>query len=238
VGRARRDSIATGGIFVARLGTALKWLLLAWMVVVIWAAFMWVPSAEGFKGESSRIVFFHVPTAWVATLAFLVSCVASLLYLVRRRPGDDQRAAVSAGLGLLFAVLATVTGAIFAKIMWGAYWNWDPRQTSITILLLIYAAYFALRGALPDPERRATLAAVYSILAFVTVPFLMFVVPRIYWSLHPDVLTSPDPDNRLDSAHLRVLLASVAGFTGLYVWLYTIGSRIEAIRDRRRQEVL
>ncbi|MGD8440646.1 MAG: cytochrome c biogenesis protein CcsA [Holophagae bacterium] len=223
---------------MTRIGTTLKWLLFVWMALVIWAAFMWVPSAQGFKGESSRIVFFHVPTAWVATLAFLVSCVASVMYLKRRAPTDDHRAAVSAGLGLMFAVLATVTGAIFAKIMWGAYWNWDPRQTSITILLLIYAAYFALRGAVPDPEKRATLAAVYSILAFVTVPFLMFVVPRIYWSLHPDVITNADPDNRLDSAHVRVLLASLAGFTGLYVWLYTLGSRIEAIRHRRRQEVL
>lgn len=223
---------------MTRIGTTLKWLLFVWMALVIWAAFMWVPSAQGFKGESSRIVFFHVPTAWVATLAFLVSCVASVMYLKRRAPKDDHRAAVSAGLGLMFAVLATVTGAIFAKIMWGAYWNWDPRQTSITILLLIYAAYFALRGAVPDPEKRATLAAVYSILAFVTVPFLMFVVPRIYWSLHPDVITNADPNNRLDSAHLRVLLASLAGFTGLYVWLYTLGSRIEAIRHRRRQEVL
>jgi heme exporter protein C len=208
------------------------------MAVVIWAAFMWVPSATGFKGESSRIVFFHVPTAWVATVAFLVSCIASVIYLVRREPRDDARAAVSAGLGLLFAVLATVTGAIFARIMWGAYWNWDPRQTSITILLLIYAAYFALRGAVADSEKRATLAAVYSILAFVTVPFLMFIVPRIYWSLHPDVITNADPDNRLDSAHLRVLLASLVGFTGLFVWLYTIGSRIETIRRRRQQEVL
>ena len=221
-----------------RVGLALKWFLFVWMAFVIWAAFMWIPSAQGFKGESSRIVFFHVPTAWVATLAFLVSCGASMMYLWRRESKYDFGAAVSAGLGLLYAVLATVTGAIFAKIMWGAYWNWDPRQTSITILLLIYAAYFALRSAVADPEKRATLAAVYSILAFVTVPFLMFVVPRIYWSLHPDVLTNADPDSRLDSAHIRVLMASLAGFTYLYVWLYTIGSRIEAIRHRRRQEVL
>lgn len=221
-----------------RVGGALKWLLFVWMLVVIWAAFMWVPSAQGFKGESSRIVFFHVPTAWVATLAFLVSCIASVMVLRKHEPKYDHRAAVSAGLGLLFAILATVTGAIFARIMWGAYWNWDPRQTSITILLLIYAAYFALRAAVADPEKRATLAAVYSILAFVTVPFLMFVVPRIYFSLHPDVVTNADPDNRLDSAHAIVLLASTLGFTGLYAWLYTIGTRIETLRDRRRQEVL
>ncbi len=221
-----------------RVGMALKWFLFVWMIVVIWAAFMWIPSAQGFKGESSRIVFFHVPTAWVATLAFLVSCISSALYLWRREPKYDFGAAVSNGLGLLYAVLATVTGAIFAKIMWGAYWNWDPRQTSITILLLIYAAYFALRSAVADPEKRATLSAVYSILAFVTVPFLMFIVPRIYFSLHPDVMTNADPDNSLDSAHLKVLLASLAGFTGLSVWLYSVGTRIEEIRHRRRQEVL
>lgn len=221
-----------------RLADISKWALLVWLAIVIVAAFFYVHAAEGFIGESSRIVFFHVPMAWIAVLAFLVSCITSVMYLRRRDPKDDIRASVSAGLGLLFAVLATTTGAVFAKIMWGAYWNWDPRQTSITILLLIYAAYFALRSAVPDPEKRATLSAVYSILAFVTVPFLMFVVPRIYWSLHPDVLTNPDPDNRLDSAHIRVLMASLAGFTYLYVWLYTIGSRIEAIRHRRRQEVL
>ncbi len=216
----------------------LKWVLLLWMTVVIWAAFMYVPPAEKFIGESSRIVFFHVPTAWVATLAFLVSCIASVMYLRRRDPNDDIRASVSAGLGLLFAVLATVTGAVFAKIMWGAYWNWDPRQTSIVILMLIYSAYFALRAAIPDPERRAALAAVYAILAFVTVPFLIFVVPRIYWSLHPDSLINTRGANDFDSRYTQVLMASLAGFTGLYVWLYTIGCRVEAVRQRRQQEVL
>lgn len=216
----------------------LKWTLLLWMSLVIWASFLYVPPADKFIGESSRIVFFHVPTAWVAVLAFLVSCVASVLYLRRRDPKYDIHAAVSAGLGLLFAVLATVTGAVFARIMWGAYWNWDPRQTSIVILMLIYAAYFALRGAIPDPERRAALASVYAILAFVTVPFLVFVVPRIYWSLHPDSIINTRGTNEFDSRHTQVLMASLAGFTGLFVWLYTIGCRVESIRQRRQQEAL
>lgn len=216
----------------------LKWTLLLWMSLVIWAAFLYVPPADKFIGESSRIVFFHVPTAWVAVLAFLFSCVASVLYLRRRDPKYDIRAAVSAGLGLLFAVLATVTGAVFARIMWGAYWNWDPRQTSIVILMLIYAAYFALRGAIPDPERRAALASVYAILAFVTVPFLVFVVPRIYWSLHPDSIINTRGANEFDSRHTQVLMASLAGFTGLFVWLYTIGCRVESVRQRRQQEAL
>ncbi len=216
----------------------LPWVLLVWMMLVIWAAFLYARPAEGFIGQSSRIVFFHVPTAWVATLAFLISCVASVRYLRRRDPMDDIRASVSAALGLLFAVLATVTGAIFARIMWGAYWNWDPRQTSITVLLLIYAAYFALRAAVADPERRATLAAVYAILAFVTVPFLVFVVPRIYWSLHPDTIINTRGANEFDSRYTQVLMASLVGFTGLFVWLYTVECRIERIRYRRQQEVL
>ena len=220
------------------VGRILQWLLLVWMIIVIWAAFFYVHPAEGFIGESSRIVFFHVPMAWISVLAFLVSCIASVMYLKRRNPRDDTRAAVSAGLGLLFAVLATTTGAVFAKIMWGAYWNWDPRQTSITILLLIYAAYLALRGAVDDPERRAGLSAVYAILAFVTVPFLVFVVPRIYWSLHPDTIINTRGSNEFDSRYTQVLMASLVGFTYLYVWLYTIGCRIETIRQRRRQEVL
>jgi heme exporter protein C len=221
-----------------RVADILKLLLLVWLAIVIVAAFLYVRPAEGFIGESSRIVFFHVPMAWIAVLAFLVSCVTSVMYLKRREPKDDIRASVSAGLGLLFAVLATTTGSVFARIMWNAYWNWDPRQTSITILLLIYAAYLALRGAIDDPERRASLSAVYAILAFVTVPFLVFVVPRIYWSLHPDTIINTRGANEFDSRYTQVLMASLAGFTGLYVWLYTIGCRIEAIRQRRRQEVL
>ncbi|HOC43332.1 MAG TPA: cytochrome c biogenesis protein CcsA [Thermoanaerobaculales bacterium] len=216
----------------------LKWVLLLWMSLVIWAAFLYVPPADKFIGESSRIVFFHVPTAWVSVVAFLISCVASVLYLRRREPQDDIRAAVAAGLGLLFAILATVTGAVFARIMWGAYWNWDPRQTSIVILMLIYASYFALRGAVPDPERRAALAAVYAILAFVTVPFLVFVVPRIYWSLHPDSIINTRGANEFDSRHTQVLMASLAGFTGLFVWLYSVAVRVETIRRRRQQEAL
>lgn len=216
----------------------LIWSLFAGMCLVIWGAFLYAPSAQGFAGESARIVFFHVPTAWVATLAFLVSCVASIRYLRGRDPRDDVRARVAAGLGLLGAILATVTGSIFARIMWGSYWNWDPRETSITFLLLIYAAYFALRGAVADPERRATLAAVYSILAFVTVPFLVFVVPRVYWSLHPDTVINTQGELKMDSRMFQVLMASLAGFSGLFVWLYTVGCRLELIRHRREQEEL
>lgn len=221
-----------------KTGVFLKSFLLIWMLGVIWAAFFYVDAAENFVGQSSRIVFFHVPTAWVCTLAFLMSCWSSVWYLLKRDPEYDIRAAVAARSGLIFALIATITGSIFAKIMWGSYWNWDPRETSITILLLIYAAYFALRSAVADPEQRAALSAVYAILAFVTVPFLIFVVPRIYWSLHPDSLINTKGKIDFDAHYLQVFLASMAGFTGLYYWIYRLECRIENLRLRRREEML
>jgi len=216
----------------------LLWVLFGWIAAVIWAAFLWAPAAAGFRGQSSRIVFFHVPMAWVATLSFLVSFVTSIQYLRTRHPRWDVRARASASLGIVFTLLATVTGSIFAKIMWGSYWNWDPRETSITFLLLIYAAYFALRGAVPDPERKAVLAAVYAILAFVTVPFLVFVVPRIYWSLHPDTIINTQGRLKMDSRMFKVFMASLAGFTGFGLWLYDLECRIEALRRRAEEEIL
>ena len=211
------------------------WALFVWMVVVTWAAFFYAPSAKGFKGESARIVFFHVPQAWVAVLAFCVNLVASLRYLRRRDLLDDARAAAAARLGLIFSVLATVTGSIFAKVMWGSFWNWDPREVSIAILLLVYAAYFALREAIPDDERRAALSSSYAALAFVTMPFLVFVVPRIYWSLHPDTLINTRGSIDMESRMFQVLMGSLVGFTGLFFWLYTLDVRLARVGLRRRQ---
>jgi len=216
-------------------GRLLKWLLGVWMAVVILGAFFYAPSARGFKGESARIVFFHVPVAWVAVLAFCVNLVASLRFLRGRDPVDDARAASAASLGLLFSVLATVTGSMFAKVMWGSFWNWDPREVSIAILLLVYAAYFALRQAVPDEERRGSLSAAYAVLAFVTMPFLVFVVPRIYWSLHPDTLLNTRGAIDMESRMVQVLVASLVGFTGLFSWLYTLSVRLARIRWRRQQ---
>jgi heme exporter protein C len=210
-------------------------LLAVWFVIVIWAAFFYAPAARGFKGESARIVFFHVPQAWVAVLAFCVNLIASIRYLRHRAPLDDARAAAAARLGLVFSVLATVSGSLFAKVMWGSFWNWDPREVSIVILLLVYAAYFALREAVPDEERRGSLSAAYAVLAFVTMPFLVFVVPRIYWSLHPDTLINARGTIDMESRMLQVLLGSLAGFTVLFFWLYNLDVRLARLALARRE---
>jgi len=169
-----------------RLGQVGKLLVGVWIAGVAIAMFLVIPQYEGL-GNAGRIVIMHVPTAWVAVLAFTVSATFSALYLWKGRPAYDDLALSAAENGFLFTVLATVTGMIFSQVVWGVYWNWDPRQTSIFVLLLIYAALFALRSAIDEVGRRRRLSAVYSLFAFVTVPFLFFVAPRISDStLHPN----------------------------------------------------
>jgi heme exporter protein C len=202
-----------------------KLLLTIWMIGIITAAFLYADPAAGFPGETSRILFFHVPQAWVATLSFLLSMIASCVYLTRRTVKSDYLALSAAELGLLFCVLATATGSIFAKAAWGSFWNWDPRETSIVILLMIYGAYFALRSAVIDLEKRRVFAAVYSILAFLTVPFLVFVVPRITVSLHPGDTMNPVKPG-MDPKTLKVFLGSLLAYTGLYVWMLRLRIRL------------
>ncbi len=204
------------------------------MGVIIWASFLWARPAENFVGQSSRIVFYHVPMAWVATIAFFIAAWHSAVYLWKRRIESDDAASAAARLGLVFCVLATVTGSLFAKVMWNAYWNWDPRQTSITLLLLVYGAYLGLRGAIEDPERRATLSAAYALVAFVTVPFLMFAVPRMYASLHPDTVINARGKIEMSSDIKTVFFAANLAFLALFLWLFNLDRKVSRILREAR----
>ena len=216
------------------LKKTLPWLLWLWLVLVILGAFLYAPAAVGFKG-SSRILFFHVPMAWVSFLAFLTAGVQSLRYLYAGRERRlDRSAAAAVELGLAFGVLATVTGALWAKVMWGAYWNWDPRQTSILVCLLFYAAYLALRAAVEDGETRARLASVYAVLGLVVAPFLYFVMPRMAeFTLHPEPVVNAAAKVDMDGKMVQVLMASLAGFTALFYWMHNLSCRIQDMADRK-----
>jgi heme exporter protein C len=189
------------------------------LILVNLAAFLWAPLAEGL-GEYTRILYFHVPSAWITVLAFLINAVFSIIYLKKRELKFDLIAESAGQLGFLYCVLATVTGSVWAKMSWGSFWNWDPRETSIFILLLIYAAYFALRSAIEQPDRKAALSSVYSILAFVTVPFFVFIVPRIYSSLHPDPLVNTQGKIQMESKMLTTFLTSMFAYTILFIWIF------------------
>jgi heme exporter protein C len=165
-------------------------------------------------------------------LALGWSMVHSVLYLRTRRIEHDDHAAAAAEIGLLFCITAAVSGALWAKAMWGAYWNWDPRETSIFFIMLIYAAYLALRAAVDDEPRRARLSAVYSAIAFVAVPFLMFIVPRIYFTLHPDPIINVRGKVDMDPRIRGVFLAMLVGMTGVYFWVQQL--RVRLVRLERR----
>lgn len=199
-----------------------------------WLEFPDIPGLE----QKARNIFFHVPTAWTTVLAFLVSTFYGIRYLRKRKIDDDLKSVSSAGLGLLFCILATVTGALWAKFNWGSFWNWDPRQTSIFVLLLIYGAYFALRSAVESEEKRAALSAVYSIIAGLTVPFFIFVMPRMLGGLHPgakgDEGSGPLFEGKMMAANMRVLFyLGLAGFSLLYVWLFNLRLRIARLDYQR-----
>lgn len=217
-----------------RWATIGKVALGVWMAAVIVAAFL-VPKPVD-QGQGGRIFIFHIPVAWVTVLAFLLSSIYGIRYLRKKRRVDDQRAVNAAGLGVVFCLLATVSGAIFARIAWGAFWNWDPRETTIFFLLLFYAAYFGLRAAVADEERRATFSAAYNILALVVVPFLIFVAPRLVQSLHPDTIINPQEGGGMSPLFRTIFLASLLGFTGVFVWIYSLANRASQIQEQLLEE--
>jgi heme exporter protein C len=220
---------------MARTGKLLSAVL---MTAAILLAFTYAPTATrpNFATQSAepwpefRIFFFHVPAAWVAVLAFGVAMVAGILHL---RSGDvkkDDVALASSELGFLFCFTALVSGMIWARKEWGAFWNWDPRQNSVLILLLIYGAYFTLRSAVSDPGKRRRYAAVYSIFAFVTVPILVFVLPRIMETLHPSPIIQTDEQSGvMDSRMRHVFFLFLIAFTGCYLWMLSLRVRVERL---------
>jgi heme exporter protein C len=199
------------------------------MPLAIVLAFAWAPAAE-VLGETSRIIYFHVPVSWISVLAFAVAGVCAVLYLKKTHdPLRETRFHNSMLIGTGAALLATVSGSMWARLMWGSYWNWDPRETSIVALLLACGAYLALRASLEHNPSRGRISAAYLVVAMTAMPFFVFVVPRIYPSLHPDPLINPDMKVRLDGEMRAALACSVIAFTLLYGYIFSIMQRISRI---------
>jgi len=210
----------------------LRMLLFAWIAAALIAGFLWAPLVP-VLGDTTRVFYFHFPAALLTCVAFGWSTLHSVLYLARRDLAHDAQAAGAAELGLLFCVVATLSGSLWAKAMWGSYWNWDPRETSIFFLMLIYGAYLALRSAVEGEARRARLAAIYSCVAFVAVPFLIFVVPRLYFSLHPEPVLNARGKPDIDPRILLVAAAMFAGETALFAWMLALRVRVARLARAR-----
>lgn len=191
------------------------------------AGFLWVPPIPLFVSPAlARIAVFHIPCSIVGSVATAVGVWYALCFLKNRRLEDDIKSSVSLGLALLLWALTTTTGAIFAKAEWGAYWSWDIKQISIVMLLLIYLAYFALRTAIDDSRKRATISAVYTLFALVSVPFLTLILPNST----PNTL---HPKNTVFSAEYWIVLSAFSlGLTLMYVWAFRVHVALEEVQLR------
>jgi len=230
--------VKVGEVFVARLAYIPAQKGMEWVELVRINPMMTFPLIPGL-GELGRNMIFHVPMSMVAFLAFLMGTINSIMYLRKKDLDYDKRARAHSAAGTLFTVLATITGSIWARFSWGSFWNWDPRETSIFILLLIYMAYFILRSLLEESEdKKARIAAVYNIISFVSVPFLMFVLPRITQSLHPGgggteaPIINANGKSHVDPTLSRMLWINVLLFAMLYAWITDLYTRLLRLEDR------
>jgi heme exporter protein C len=189
------------------------------------------------QGEVQRLMYVHVPAAWLAYLAFGVVFVASIAYLRTRKSRWDRLAAASAEVGVLFTALAIVLGALWGKPVWGTWWTWDPRLTTTAVLLLIYVGYLAIRRLSESPPRRARWSAVVGIVGFLDVPIVHLSV--VWWrSLHqgPTVLRLDGPE--IGGTMLLALLVAVAAFTLAYAYLVVLRLRVGRLEERAAREAL
>lgn len=189
----------------------------------LWAAVVSPPDV--FQGDFVRIMYVHVPSAWLAFLAFGVTAFGGLMWLVRRKDRWDRLAAASAEVGVLFTGLALLTGSIWGKPVWGTYWDWgDARMASTALMFFVYLGYLALRRATPDPVTRARRSSILGLVAVVQVPLVYFSV-NLWRTLHQGLTVRPD-GIQMDGSMLRALLVNLAAFTLLYLALVAERMRI------------
>ncbi len=169
------------------------------------------------QGDAARMLFIHVPTIWLAYLAFGVTFLASIVYLATKTLKWDLVAGSSAELGVVFTILAIFGGAIWGKATWNVYWTWDARLTLTAVMLFIYIGYLALRRAIADPEARARRSAVLGILGLVQLIPVHFSVT--WWRTLHQTNTFRPRDIQMDGPILAALLVSVAAFTVVYAAL-------------------
>lgn len=210
--------------------TILNWTAVIAIVLTLVIVFFYAPT-ESTMGNVQRIFYFHVGSAWVGAIAFFVALFGGVMYLWKSERRWDTLSLASVEIGLVFLTMATVAGSVWGKPAWNTWWLWSPRLTLITIALLTYAAYFMLRGAIEDDDRRARFAAVYVIVAFVTI-IMAYVSVRILRDIHPVVVggmaeSAQGAEKGLqefsgfDSAKMGMtLMASTTAYSILYVaWL-------------------
>jgi len=215
--------------------TFTRWLGLITLIGIGFLVFlgMVVSPADVNQGESVRIMYAHVPGAWLAYLAFIVTAISSAAYLWKRTRSLtwDRIAGASAEVGVVFMAISLITGSLWGRLTWGTFWTWDARLTTTAFLFVTYVGYLAVRGLGGTHQQRARRSAVLALLAVLEIPLVHFSV-ELWNSLHQEAsILTRDTDVQMDGLMLFSLFFGVVVFTLMYVWLVLHRQRALTLQD-------
>ena len=203
------------------------------MLVTIYMVFMWVPTEQNL-GVSQRIFYFHVPLGWIGMVSIFVVGIASVIHLLTKKNLWDAIAYSAAELGVIFATLILITGAVWAKPVWGVWWSWDPKLTTTLILWFVYVGYLMVRSFSPGGSQGRRYASVVALLGAIDAPIIY--LASIWWrTAHPNLNIGPlaESDSDLDSKMLITFFVSLITFTIFYVYVM-----LERIQMRKCEDDL
>lgn len=213
-----------------------KYAVAVWMTGVLVAGFL-IPIPEiDILQQSARNLFLHVPMWFTMMVCFIGGFYYSVKYLNTPDPATDRKAESATAVGLLFGICGLFTGSLWARFTWGTWWTFaEPRMNLAALAMMIYVAYFVLRTAFDNPEKRAKLSAVYNVFAATTIPFLLYIVPRQLPSLHPGAEGNP-AFSEITAPELRyIFYPAIIGFIGLAFWLIDILNRYKKVKYHLEQ---
>jgi len=232
---ARLTGLANPTRFIRMVEIVLPWLVAATAILfaVGLAGAFYIAPADRWQGEAYRIIFVHVPGAWLAMFCYAVMAAASIGSLVWRHPLADVSAKAAAPLGAAFTFIALVTGSLWGKPMWGAWWVWDARLTSVLILFIMYLGLMALWRTVEDPSRAARAAAVLTLVGFINIPIIKFSVE--WWNtLHQPASVLRVGGPAIDVSQIWPMLVMALAYTTLFMSLHFMAMRTEIHRRRIR----
>ena len=226
-------SLANPTRFLAFVGRILPWLAAATLILLGLGLYLalFVAPPDYQQGETVKIMFIHVPAAWLAMFGYMLIAVSALGTLIWRHPLADVSAKTAAPIGATFTFIALLTGSLWGKPMWGTYWVWDARLTSVLVLFLLYLGLIALWNAIEEPGRAGRAAAILALVGAVNIPIIHYSV--VWWNtLHQPASVFRLGGPTIAPALLVPLLVMAVAFTLLFVLLHLIAMRAEILRRR------
>ena len=211
----------------------LPWTSLGALATILLALYFGIfdSPADYQQGETVRIMYVHVPAAWMALFAYTVMALASGSFLIWKHPLADLSAQAAAPIGAGFTAIALVTGALWGQPMWGTWWVWDARLTSVLILFFLYLGYMALVNGFDDPERGSRMGAILALVGFVNVPIIKFSVD--WWNtLHQPASISRLDAPAIDTSMLIPLLLMAIGFKLFFISILILRIKIHLLKKR------